>query len=492
MSRIAAHTVRLPPALSRDASIISRREIEPLLAKARQTLMYYSQATGCSIMIQDRTGLAIAAPEYRNQMRICAFCRKHCRINDCIHAKTHAIGEIPQVEGSSVFACALGLVFWTSALYRNGRYAGALTAGQVYSGERRAIAEKFGAFCRDKSVIEDFGRILDEAPEKDNEDIKAMALLLEVCAGEISEKADDSGDMIRRTARQDSESRGLKEHIRIPPGKSRRSEPNPGPQESAGAKAGNDLEYPLEKERFLLAAFRRGDNETGGRILGELMGSISAAIPGNLEILRFRAIELAVLLSRAAPASDVSGSEAMFEMNNRNLKRIQDSKTAEELFDNLRLVAERMAGRIFSFQGVRHASVLRRAERYIWENYTRKVSLGEIAGASGLSAPYFSTVFKEEMGENLSCYLNRLRVERAATLLTETGKALNEIAELCGFDDQSWFSKIFKNFTGISPGKFRERGGRLPLRKGKRYSKNEVIFPESLIREESDEDVLSS
>jgi AraC-like DNA-binding protein len=85
------------------------------------------------------------------------------------------------------------------------------------------------------------------------------------------------------------------------------------------------------------------------------------------------------------------------------------------------------------------------------------VSLGEVAAISGLSAPYFSTVFKEEMGENLSTYLNRLRVNRAAALLRETNLPLSDIAGSCGFEDQSWFSKIFKTYTGRSPGKFRDR-----------------------------------
>jgi AraC-like DNA-binding protein len=40
-------------------------------------------------------------------------------------------------------------------------------------------------------------------------------------------------------------------------------------------------------------------------------------------------------------------------------------------------------------------------------------------------------------------------------MLAETDLTLNEIAAACGFEDQSWFSKIFKNFTGISPGKYR-------------------------------------
>jgi AraC-like DNA-binding protein len=119
------------------------------------------------------------------------------------------------------------------------------------------------------------------------------------------------------------------------------------------------------------------------------------------------------------------------------------------------MIVESMAGQIFSFQGIRHASALRKAERYIFENYNRKISLKEIADTSGLSAPYFSSIFKEEMGENLSNYLNRLRAERAAALLRESDLSLNEIAAACGFDDQSWFSKIFKCYTGFSPGKYR-------------------------------------
>jgi YesN/AraC family two-component response regulator len=141
------------------------------------------------------------------------------------------------------------------------------------------------------------------------------------------------------------------------------------------------------------------------------------------------------------------------------LKRIQESQTVEELIDVLYITVDRMAGQIFSFQGIRHASALRKADRYIWENYTRKISLQEIADASGLSAPYFSTIFKDEMGENLSSYLNRLRVEKASRMLLETDLSLSEIAGSCGFEDQSWFSKIFKSYTGVSPGKYRGQGG---------------------------------
>jgi AraC-like DNA-binding protein len=63
------------------------------------------------------------------------------------------------------------------------------------------------------------------------------------------------------------------------------------------------------------------------------------------------------------------------------------------------------------------------------------------------------------MGENFSTYLNRIRVEKVKHLLLETELPLSEIASICCFEDQSWFSRIFKTFTGISPGKFRAQGG---------------------------------
>jgi AraC-like DNA-binding protein len=256
--------------------------------------------------------------------------------------------------------------------------------------------------------------------------------------------------MRKRISRQES---GLSAGIRLIRGHRNTRNTDPG--------------YPLDKERMLLAALRRGDNEAGRNILAKLLDALYVTTPGNFEFFQFRAIELVVLLSRAAVGADFSGDNAgntiddmaILEANNRYLKKIEDSQNIKELTNTLHAIMERLAGKIFSFQGIRHSSALRKAERYIWENYTRKISLQEVAGASGLSAPYFSTIFKHEMGENLSNYLNRLRVEKAATMLTETNMTLSEIAAACGFEDQSWFSKIFKFFTGLSPGKYRERGG---------------------------------
>ncbi|MDR3193500.1 MAG: AraC family transcriptional regulator, partial [Treponema sp.] len=227
-----------------------------------------------------------------------------------------------------------------------------------------------------------------------------------------------------------------------------------------------------------LAALRRGDHETGKKILNELLSVLFFSNPDHFNYVRFRAIELVVLLSRTV-VSPGNADNSLLETNNRYLQRIQEVQNIEELTDVLHMIVESMAEQIFSFRGIRHAAALRKAERFIYENYGRKISLKEIASASGLSAPYFSTIFKDEMGENLSSYLNRLRVEKACRLLTEGALSLSEIAGACGFEDQSWFSKIFKNFTGISPGKFRiQGGGRVSELSENNFSENYRTFIE--------------
>lgn len=214
----------------------------------------------------------------------------------------------------------------------------------------------------------------------------------------------------------------------------------------------------INKEKAMLTALRRGEAQEGIKLLYELLALILFANPSDFGEVKLNIIELTVVLSRIeiAPGNyDVFVTEA----KNESMRQIYEADTVDELISLIFQSTIRVSNTIAAFRGSPHAAALRKAEAFIAENYTRKLSLTEIAGVAGLSPPYFSTIFKVEMGENLSKYLNRLRVERASDLLLKTDMSLSEIAANCCFEDQSWFSKIFKAFTGISPGKYRNQGG---------------------------------
>ena len=259
-----------------------------------------------------------------------------------------------------------------------------------------------------------------------------------MCNNEIIIKEDEGG--IRRRAQQQESLSRITEELK-----------NQYPENA------DRPGYPLEKEKSLLAALRKGDISEAKKILNELLAVLFFSNPGQFKYVQLRATELIVLISRIeiSPAK----SSVSMETNSQNLKMVQEAKNPEEMTDILHTIVDNAAASISSFKGVPHAMALRKAESFIMENFTRKISLKEISKVAGLSPPYFSTIFKEEMGENLSKYLNRLRVEKASNLLLETDMPLAEIASCCCFEDQSWFSKIFKAYTGISPGKYRNKGG---------------------------------
>jgi AraC-like DNA-binding protein/ligand-binding sensor protein len=433
-----------------DTNIIVRREIEPVLLKACEVINSYEQATGSIISVLDEKCAVVEKSRHPKDHYFCAICKKYYadpkrqwkpEETPCSKMHLDAIASSQELGGSYIYVCPMGFIFWTSPVYSGERLAGCLISSGILAVEHQQVAENFFILSHGKISIKEIRNALQDIPVKNYEEVKTLARMMLVCAEHISKEAAVRGEFIRR--QEDQRSGCLQFNIikKDPDYKERNSE------------------YPLDKERMLLASLRRGDSETGKRIITDLINSLARIVSNDYNYIRFRAIELVILLFRAAMSTGAAKDKTLLEANNRYLKRVQETRDIRELTAVLCIIVERVAGQIFSFQGIRHASVLRRAERYIWENYTRKISLREIAKASGLSAPYFSTVFKEEMGENLSNYLNRLRVEKAAAMLTETDLSLGEISGSCGFEDQSWFSKIFKYYAGISPGKFRERGG---------------------------------
>jgi two-component system response regulator YesN len=100
---------------------------------------------------------------------------------------------------------------------------------------------------------------------------------------------------------------------------------------------------------------------------------------------------------------------------------------------------------------------IRRLVSYIDEHYTADLSLGQAAEIACMGATYLSEMFKREVGVSYSCYLTRVRLARAKELLERTNLRVGEIATLSGYHDANYFSRVFKEQTGMKPSEFRNR-----------------------------------
>jgi len=384
------------------SNIIQRRELDPLLNKAFKVVKHYEKATSYAAFViqpDDDTGIS----------QLCSFC-KQCKLrnnsaagtNECYNIHKEAVNEAKLLGGSNIYMCPEDHVFWTSPFYSGERLAGAFFSGGI------------------------------QGLQKNNDKVRALAKMMLICANQIS---------------------GLSFNQKNIPVLASWSKH----QSAAPSQETKNNFIPMDMERMLFASLRRGDKVHAKQILYDLLVAQYKELDGNFKIFRLKALEWTVLLSRATINSKNISDGTLLDTNNYYLKKIEESSNLQEVKDILLCFTDIMAERIFSFHGVCHFSAIRKAERYIWENYTRKICLQEIADAAGLSASYFSTIFKEEMGENLSNYLNRLRVEKAAGMLISTNMPIGDIAAACGFEDQSWFSKIFKTNTGLTPGKYRDQ-----------------------------------
>lgn len=96
--------------------------------------------------------------------------------------------------------------------------------------------------------------------------------------------------------------------------------------------------------------------------------------------------------------------------------------------------------------------------RYIESHYHENISLDSIAKDLGFSKFYISRIFSNKIGYQFSDYVNRLRINKAQKLLSETDLPITSIALECGFESQRNFNRTFKELTFFTPTEFRTLG----------------------------------
>ncbi|CAG7599585.1 HTH-type transcriptional activator RhaR [Paenibacillus solanacearum] len=100
---------------------------------------------------------------------------------------------------------------------------------------------------------------------------------------------------------------------------------------------------------------------------------------------------------------------------------------------------------------------VRLANQFIERHYGEPVSLEQIANAAQLSKHYLCKTFRKFTGTTPIDYLRKLRIEEAVRLLQHTDIPISQIAMKTGFDNASYFGKVFHQLVGITPTEFRQR-----------------------------------
>lgn len=108
----------------------------------------------------------------------------------------------------------------------------------------------------------------------------------------------------------------------------------------------------------------------------------------------------------------------------------------------------------------RISPVIRSIQAFIEQNYAEAITLNDVATYLHLNYSYLSSYISQNSCMHFSEHLNEVRVRHAKQLLAETDQSISSISEGIGYADQSYFGKVFKKLTGVTPLQYRNKAGR--------------------------------
>jgi len=411
--------------------------------KAIEAVKHYSNATQVSAMLIDDTGETLFSTNSDNDF--CRFCYElepdtpHGM--KCRNAHLYGSYQAERFGGKYVFFCPFGMAHWACPITIDGIMKGALLGGPVHmiEPEEFLLEELFRKYDNNGLVSKAIS-LSKKIPIVSTDRVNSLCELLSIVAFYLS---DTTWHQYGLNLQEQEQAADISDYIH-----------------KLKQMTVNDeeiLAYSLEKEKELQHAIAIGDKKLSQKLLNEILGHIYFASGNNFELIRARILELVVILSRAALEGGADIKQ-IFGLNFQYIRQINRFRNIEELTLWLSRIMERFTDHVFNLTNIKHKDVIFKSIDYIRKNYMRKITLYEVAACVYLSPSYFSKIFKQEIEMSFNTYLNHIRIEMSKKLLADPSIAIVDVANIVGFEDQSYFSKVFKKMTGQSPKKFREQG----------------------------------
>ena len=377
------------------------------------------------------------------QAASCALCRNirgsPWAEDRCEEIHVHGALQAERFGGRYIYFCPFDMAFFSSPIMIDGVLAGALVAGPVL-------------IIDSQEFLDDLPASTGDAPGNDADEIRrALGAIVQMEPARLNYLSEqlfanavyisDSGHEMYLTRSAAQQQNIIGEYIQM-------------------LKLRDDhTPYPLDKEQELGEAVARGEKSTASRLLNEILGHILFSAD-DAEQIQSRMTELLVTMSRAAIRSG-SDPALILDFDHRCLSQLRRVSSQEGMTRWMAQALDRFTDLVFDANDSKHKNCMAKTTEYLRANYAKKLTLVEVARYAGYSPSYFSKVFRDEQGCTFQEYLNRLRIEKSKYLLLSTMRPVAEICELVGFSDQSYFGKVFRRWTGVTPDRYRKRSRRI-------------------------------
>ncbi|MFY4674994.1 helix-turn-helix domain-containing protein [Bacillus anthracis] len=235
--------------------------------------------------------------------------------------------------------------------------------------------------------------------------------------------------------------------------------PSPNPDLYISSRRQNSLnlhDITLEKQFF--TAIKEGNKE---KVLEHIYASsqdktITLSKVSKLRDKKNHGIVMMTLAAQYAIEGNLP-SEIAFSLSTLYIQILDQLDNIESVDRLIEEALCKFADRVKEYNTHKYSKTIVTCLDYISKNIYNKINLSIVAKSTKLNASYLSSLFKKEVGISLSEHIQKERVEEAKKLLTLTTYTLVDICTWLNFNDQSYFTKVFKKFTNMTPRQYREK-----------------------------------
>lgn len=410
----------------------NNKEMSDYLARSIEA---FSEVTGIPVTFFNLEHEIVK--EYRKEEKICNMFNVYCDCSGPCRKNLSSAGQFTSRLGEPyIFLCKSRLTNIATSLIVDGEFVGYFIAGPIVMGKlRHSVTESFKSLNNLDSVAESFAKMYaNKMKVYEPNDISRIALLFY--------------NSIITSATQDSDYQALRKQ---------NSQQNRINLDIQNLKKSNvDIEYPYDLEKELIDSVLGGQSEKAVEIVGRLINAFSIMEAGDLEGIKNKALWLFAIILRIASESD-NNINQLLDTDLDVINGLSDTENFTEVLELSKSLVQSITDNMLTSIYSGHSQIITKALQYINKGYKDKITLKDIENKLHVNSSYFSTLFKQEMGVTFTDYLNSLKVQYACNLLETTNLSIIDISLSTGFDDQSYFTKVFKKIKGVTPKEWRSR-----------------------------------
>ncbi|MBW7459238.1 helix-turn-helix domain-containing protein, partial [Paenibacillus sepulcri] len=216
------------------------------------------------------------------------------------------------------------------------------------------------------------------------------------------------------------------------------------------------VEYPklYDDQNKLINAMKLGNREEATLKVNDIFDSVCADRNCPVGYVQSVCIELINMASKSFYEMGESIEQAGADFSAR-FGEVYAKRDVSELRAMLLSLFGELTGYFAAKHNQKNSHMINKIKAIISQNYMENITIARLSEEVFLSPNYISLIFKQETGENITEYVMKVRMEAAKELMKSPDLKILEIAEMVGYENATYFSTVFKKYTGMHPQKYR-------------------------------------